>query len=147
MTVVSRYSQFMVLGVWTKLYDVIDKVPFACSGGSLAGLSTCMKVPSLESVATFTALVTTGAFFGNVDATYHMRHDKVFIFSGQQDSVVHPGEWELWRIFWDMTPPYLLCILYKGCLTLNLTWNLKVFWEKGLHFIDVNGTKQFPAKK
>nr|XP_011418318.2 uncharacterized protein LOC105321645 [Crassostrea gigas] len=69
---------------------LVAGVPFACSGGSLAGLSTCMKVPSLESVATFTALVTTGAFFGNVDATYHMRHDKVFIFSGQQDSVVHP---------------------------------------------------------
>lgn len=144
MTVVSRYSQFMVLGVWTKLYDVIDKVPFACSGGSLAGLSTCMKVPSLESVATFTALVTTGAFFGNVDATYHMRHDKVFIFSGQQDSVVHPGEWELSRIFWDVAPPYLLYILIRW-LTLNLTnWNRKFFWENGYIVLRQTVQNSFP---
>lgn len=144
MTVVSRYSQFMVLGVWTKLYDVIDKVPFACSGGSLAGLSTCMKVPSLESVATFTALVTTGAFFGNVDATYHMRHDKVFIFSGQQDSVVHPGEWELWRIIWDVAPPYLLYILIRW-LTLNLTnWNRKFFWENGYIVLRQTVQNSFP---
>lgn len=51
-----------------------------------------MKTPALESVATFEALVSSGALFGNVDATYHMRHDKVFIFSGAEDTVVHPGK-------------------------------------------------------
>ncbi|XP_061178391.1 poly(3-hydroxybutyrate) depolymerase-like [Saccostrea echinata] len=70
---------------------IVAGVPFACSGGTLAGLATCMKTPSLESVYTFEALVSSGALFGNVDATYHMRHDKVFIFNGIEDSVVHPG--------------------------------------------------------
>ncbi|XP_048780035.1 uncharacterized protein LOC125683202 isoform X2 [Ostrea edulis] len=70
---------------------LIAGVPFACSGGTLAGLTTCMSIPSLESVSTMEALVSSGALFGNADATYHMRHDKVFIFNGLEDSVVHPG--------------------------------------------------------
>ncbi|VDI55704.1 Hypothetical predicted protein [Mytilus galloprovincialis] len=50
-----------------------------------------MQTPSLESVSSFELLTSSGALFGNVDSTYHMRHDKVYIFAGQSDSVVKPG--------------------------------------------------------
>lgn len=70
-----------------------------------------MKTPALESVATFEALVSSGALFGNVDATYHMRHDKVFIFSGAEDTVVHPGKFYVLMI---------LCVSLKGNLIYSI---------------------------
>lgn len=72
----------MVLGVWIKFYDVIDKVFFVCLGGSLVGLFMCMNVLFLELVVIFMVLVIMGVFFGNVDVIYYMCYDKVFIFSG-----------------------------------------------------------------
>ncbi|CAC5419973.1 unnamed protein product [Mytilus coruscus] len=70
---------------------IIAGVPFACSGGNLVGALACMQTPNLESVSSFERLTSSGAFLGNVDSTYHMRHDKVYIFAGQSDSVVKPG--------------------------------------------------------
>ncbi|XP_069120621.1 poly(3-hydroxybutyrate) depolymerase-like isoform X2 [Argopecten irradians] len=70
---------------------IIAGVPFACSGGSIAGASTCMLTPSLTSVSSLELLVTSGSFLGNVDTTSNLRDDKVYIFSGTSDSVVKPG--------------------------------------------------------
>ena len=55
--------------------------------------------------------MSSGALFGNVDATYHMRHDKVFIFSGAEDTVVHPGKFYVLMI---------LCVSLKGNLIYSI---------------------------
>ncbi|XP_067686522.1 poly(3-hydroxybutyrate) depolymerase-like [Haliotis asinina] len=70
---------------------IIAGAPFMCSGGLAAtALGTCMTTPSMISVPALEAITTSGALFGNVDATYHMRNDRVFIFGGTRDSVVNP---------------------------------------------------------
>lgn len=66
-------------------------VPFACSGGNFAGATACMLNPSVESVFTFESLTTAGAWVGNVDATSHMQHDRVYIFAGKDDTIIVPG--------------------------------------------------------
>ncbi|XP_071104021.1 poly(3-hydroxybutyrate) depolymerase-like [Haliotis cracherodii] len=70
---------------------IIAGAPFMCSGGLVAtAVGTCMKSPSLISVTALEAITSSGAWFGNVDATYHMKNDRVFIFDGTKDSVVNP---------------------------------------------------------
>ncbi|XP_060081973.1 poly(3-hydroxybutyrate) depolymerase-like [Ylistrum balloti] len=70
---------------------IIAGVPFACSGGTIAGASACMLTPSMESVTSLELLVSSGSFLGNVDSTSNLRLDKVYIFSGTSDSVVKHG--------------------------------------------------------
>lgn len=70
-------------------------VPFACSGGSLAGALACMNAPGAESVSALELLTSSGAFLGTVDSPYHMRHDKVYIFNGKSDTVVRPGNYTI----------------------------------------------------
>ncbi|XP_033731830.1 uncharacterized protein LOC117321514 [Pecten maximus] len=70
---------------------IVAGVPFGCSGGLIAGASMCMQTPSVTSVTSMEILVTAGGFLGNVDSPSNLQNDKVYIFSGNSDTVVNPG--------------------------------------------------------
>ncbi len=80
-----------------ELCFVLLAVPFICSEGIMAtALGVCMKTPALISVSTLELITSSGALFGNLDATYHMKDDRVYIFDGKLDSVVNPGKLSSW---------------------------------------------------
>ncbi|XP_052811890.1 uncharacterized protein LOC128239328 [Mya arenaria] len=69
---------------------LIAGVPFACAGSVGSSLS-CMSAPNLVSPAQLEATTSAGALVGNIDATSHMSHDRVYIYNGKLDSVINPG--------------------------------------------------------
>ena len=69
--------------------------PYFCAGvppQSIAVAQTaCMNTPSLISVATLVAETKAAVVTGTVDPVSHMSDDRVYIFSGENDTVVHTG--------------------------------------------------------
>ncbi|KAK7092675.1 poly(3-hydroxybutyrate) depolymerase-like isoform X2 [Littorina saxatilis] len=71
---------------------MIAGAPYMCAEGSaITATSMCTKTPNYVSVSALQAITSSAAFVFNIDSTSHMKNDKVWIFSGTQDSVVNPG--------------------------------------------------------
>ena len=70
-----------------------DAGPYWCAQGNLAiGLSACTTEPYLISVPELVVVTFSTVLTGTIDSTKYMASDKVYLFSGAQDSIVVPGE-------------------------------------------------------
>ena len=75
---------------WTCIRDA---GPYWCAQENLdIALSACTTEPDLISVQELVAVTFSTALTDTIDSTKHMASDKVYLFSGVQDSVVVPGE-------------------------------------------------------
>ena len=67
-------------------------VPFACTqGGGIPAALECMTQPEVVDPDALEEITDLGADAGNIDATANMKNDKVYIFNGELDTVVNPG--------------------------------------------------------
>ena len=62
-----------------------------CAGGNSLAVATCMLTPGLVSVTALKAVTTSAALVSNIDPTWYIRDDNVWIFAGAFDTVVKPG--------------------------------------------------------
>jgi hypothetical protein len=71
---------------------MVAGTPYWCAkGGSLTATQACASNPNGVNIADLITRTNQYANFGNIDATANMRNDRVFIFAGNQDTVVVPG--------------------------------------------------------
>ena len=62
-----------------------------CGFGGLVAATTCMSTPLLVNVPFLISEANSLAAAGNIDPTSNIRDSPVFIFHGQEDTVVFPG--------------------------------------------------------
>jgi hypothetical protein len=67
--------------------------PFYCAEGTLSfAENKCMKtIEGLPNVEGLVALTHNDALFGYIDSVNNLKDDRVYLFSGSADSVVHPA--------------------------------------------------------
>lgn len=67
--------------------------PFWCAQSDVAiAVSSCMKEPEGILVPYLVGITRTTALSGTIDLPDHMRHSRVFLFSGKLDTVVVQGD-------------------------------------------------------
>jgi len=82
---VAYSSVFMGVGL-------VAGTPYWCAkGSSLTATGACSNNPNNVNVADLTTRTNQYASSGDIDATANMRNDRVFIFAGNQDTVVVNG--------------------------------------------------------
>ncbi|XP_059149036.1 poly(3-hydroxybutyrate) depolymerase-like [Physella acuta] len=76
---------------------VIAGAPFLCQPQA-----ACMTTPSLLSAVEFHGLTASARMFLNIDSTFNMAKDKIWIFAGTHDNVVKPAAGALVRDYYSL---------------------------------------------
>ncbi len=71
---------------------MLAKGPFWCAQDNVyIALNSCMKYPELISVSELVKITYSTALSLTIDSPSNMKNDRVYLFSGSQDTVVKQG--------------------------------------------------------
>ncbi|XP_041371818.1 uncharacterized protein LOC121385275 isoform X2 [Gigantopelta aegis] len=70
---------------------IIAGAMWGAGGGNLATSTSVMFSPNLISLSLLEWQAATAAMLGNIDSTYHMKSDRVYVFDGSLDVIVNPA--------------------------------------------------------
>jgi hypothetical protein len=108
--------QFQIIhSSWIKGVGVIAGGPFFCAQGNLMVATTaCMTQPELlvpEQLAAETVAMSASML---VDPVTHVRDHKIYVFSGQKDSVIAPGVAHKLLVYYDALGVPADHVLFRG---------------------------------